>query len=171
MGRKSLSGNYLMGRRHVLLALVSSALGSFSSCRKSRPDPRKITMRPRFVLENNPTDPVLLEFDFVRVDLGTVDNIFSSEENNRSYALWFTLDRKAGFRLQSLTAKNIGKNLIFILSGQRLGIHPIDNTISNGILPVLLNSVKTEKNARYLHKELSTSIATIQQLLAKEQNK
>ena len=146
-------------------------LAGLGSCRKPRPDPRQITMRPRFVLKDNPTVPVLLEFDVVRVDLGTVDNIFSSEEDDRSYALWFTFDRRATITLQTLSAKNIGKNLIFTVSGQQLGIHPIDNTISNGVLPILLTSVQTEANARYLHDELSQSIATIQYLLAKEQNK
>ena len=128
-------------------------------------------MRPRFILETNPTAPVLLEFDVIKVDLGTVQNIFSADPNARSYALWFTFDRKAAIGLQTLTAKNVGKNLIFTLAGQKLGVHPIDNTISNGVLPVLLTSVKDEENARYLHEELSSSIATIQYLLAEEQNK
>jgi len=169
-GKKS-SIDLQFGRRKILSYLGVAPIGFLVSCRKPRPNPGKITMRPRFVLEENPTSPVLLEFDFVRVDLGTVDNILSSEENDRSYALWFALERRAALTLQTVTAKNIGKNLIFILAGQRMGIHPIDNTISNGILPVLLTSVKTEDNARLLHKELSSSLDTIQYLLQKEQNK
>ena len=91
--------------------------------------------------------------------------------SSRSTTSTFALERMAALTLQTVTAKNIGKNLIFILAGQRMGIHPIDNTISNGILPVLLTSVKTEDNARLLHKELSSSLDTIQYLLQKEQNK
>ncbi|MBC8349603.1 MAG: hypothetical protein H8E24_13445, partial [Verrucomicrobia bacterium] len=67
--------------------------------------------------------------------------------------------------------KHFGKNLILGINGQRMGVHPIDNAISNGVLPVLLNSVKTEEQALYLYNELSRSIVAIQYLLAKEENK
>ena len=171
MGTKGESADFLIGRRKALKGLGVVTLAGLGSCRKPRPDPRQITMRPRFILEYNPTVPVLLEFDVIKVDLGTVQNIFADDPKARSYALWFTFDRRAAIGLQTLTAKNIGKNLIFTLSGQKLGIHPIDNTISTGVLPVLLTSVKTEENARYLHDGLSSSIETIQYLLAKERNK
>ena len=128
-------------------------------------------MRPRFVIEDQPTVPVLLEFDVIDVKLGTVDNIFSTEPEDRSYALWFAFNRKASILLHTLSVKNSGKNLILGINGQRMGVHPIDNAISNGVLPVLLNSVKTEEQALYLYNELSRSIVAIQYLLAKEENK
>lgn len=128
-------------------------------------------MRPRFFLSAYPTVPVLLEFDVVGVRLGTVDNIFSAEPEDRSYALWFAFNRKASILLYKLSVKNLGKNLILGINGQQMGVHPLDHAISNGVLPVLLNSIKTEEQARYLYNELSRSIVAIQYLVAKEQNK
>ena len=59
-------------------------------------------MRPRFFIDDSPSVPVLLEFDVVGVKLGTVDNIFSPEPEDRYYALWFSLNRKASILLHTL---------------------------------------------------------------------
>jgi hypothetical protein len=152
----------------IFSGLILSALGS---CRRTRLENKQITMRPRFFLGDSPTVPVLLEFDVVGVKLGTVDNIFSTEPEDRSYALWFAFNRKASILLHTLSVKNSGKNLILRINGQQMGVHPLDNAISNGVLPVLLNSIKTEEQARYLYTELSQSIVAIQYLVAKEENK
>ncbi|MDE0577459.1 MAG: hypothetical protein OSB39_10975, partial [Opitutales bacterium] len=96
---------------------------------------------------------------------------FSAEPEDRSYALWFAFNRRASILLQTLTVKNPGKNLILGINGQQMGVHPIDHSISNGVLPVLLTSIKTEEQARFLYDELSRSIVAIQYLVAKEQNK
>ena len=152
----------------IFSGLILSALGS---CRRNRLENKQITMRPRFFLDNSPTVPVLLEFDVVGVKLGTVDNIFSPEPEDRSYVLWFAFNRKSSILLHTLSVKNVGKNLILGINGQQMGVHPIDHAISNGVLPVLLNSIKSEEHARQLHNELSRSITVIQYLVAKEQNK
>ena len=161
----------LFNRRQVLSGLSVMTLAVITSCREKRPDVGQITMRPRFVIEGQPTVPVLLEFDVIGVTLGTVDNIFSPEPEDRSYALWFSFNRKATILLHTLSVKHSGKNLILGVNGQKMGVHPIDNAIANGVLPVLLSSVKTEEQARYLYDELSQSIVAIQYHLAKEQNK
>jgi hypothetical protein len=161
----------LFNRRQVLSGLSVMTLAVITSCREKRPDVGQITMRPRFVIEGQPTVPVLLEFDVIGVTLGTVDNIFSPEPEDRSYVLWFSFNRRAAILLHTLSVKHSGKNLILGINGQQMGVHPIDNAISNGVLPVLLNSINTDEQARYLHDELSRSIAAIQYLLAKEENK
>ena len=170
MGRKVENG-ISVNRRKALSGLSVMTLALITSCREKRPDVGQITMRPRFVLEDQPTVPLLLEFDVIGVNLGTVDNIFSPEPEDRSYALWFAFNRKASIILHTLSVKNVGKNLILGINGQQMGVHPIDHAISNGVLPVLLNSIKSEEHARQLHNELSRSITAIQYLVAKEQNK
>lgn len=161
----------LLARRKAVTIFSGIVLSAISSCRGHRVDDKQITMRPRFFIDDSPSVPVLLEFDVVGVKLGTVDNIFSPEPEDRSYALWFSLNRKASILLHTLSVKNAGKNLLLGINGQQMGVHPIDNAISNGVLPILLNSVKTEEQARYLHNELARSIATIQYLVSKEESK
>ncbi len=161
----------LFKRRHAMAICSGLILSALGSCRSSRLENKQITMRSRFFLDDSPTVPVLLEFDVVGVKLGTVDNIFSAKPEERSYALWFALNRKSSILLHTLSVKNVGKNFILKINGQQMGVHPIDHAISNGVLPILLNSIKTEEQARYLHNELSQSIAAIQYLVAKEENK
>ena len=170
MGEKVENGIFV-NRRKALSVLSVMTLAVITSCREKRPHVGQITMRPRFVLENQPTVPLLLEFDVIGVTLGTVDNIFSTEPEDRSYALWFAFNRKASILLHTLSVKNAGKNLLLRINGQQMGVHPLDHAISNGVLPVLLNSIKTEEQARYLYNELSQSIVAIQYFVAKEQNK
>ena len=170
MGKK-VENDIFLNRRNAIRSLGLMILAGIPACREKRPDVREISMRPRFVLEDQPTVPVLLEFDVIGVNMGTVDNIFSPEPEDRSYALWFAFNRKASILLHTLSVKNSGKNLILGINGQQMGVHPIDNAISNGVLPVLLNSVKTEEQALYLYNELSRSITAIQYLVQKEENK
>lgn len=170
MGEKVENGIFV-NRRKALSGLSVMTLAVITSCREKRPHVGQITMRPRFVLEDQPTVPLLLEFDVIGVTLGTVDNIFSTEPEDRSYVLWFAFNRKASILLYKLSVKNLGMNLILGINGQQMGVHPLDHAISNGVLPVLLNSIKTEEQARYLYNELSRSIVAIQYLVAKEQNK
>jgi hypothetical protein len=161
----------LLNRRNAMAIFSGLILSALGSCRRTRLENKQITMRPRFFLGDSPTVPVLLEFDVVGVKLGTVDNIFSTEPEDRSYALWFAFNRKASILLHTLSVKNSGKNLILGINGHQMGVHPLDNAISNGVLPVLLNSIKTDEQARTLYEELSRSIVAIQYLVVKEQNK
>jgi hypothetical protein len=161
----------LLNRRNAMAIFSGLILSALGSCRRTRLENKQITMRPRFFLGDSPTVPVLLEFDVVGVKLGTVDNIFSTEPGDRSYALWFAFNRKASILLHTLSVKNSGQNLILGINGHQMGVHPLDNAISNGVLPVLLNSIKTDEQARTLYEELSRSIVAIQYLVVKEQNK
>jgi len=161
----------LLDRRNAMTIFSGVIATVLGGCRKTRLGNKQITMRPRFVLEDQPTVPVLLEFDVIGVKLGTVDNIFSPDPEDRSYALWFAFNRKSAIVLHTISVKNPGKNLVLGINGQQMGVHPLDGAISNGVLPVLLSSIKTEEQARYLHNELSRSIAAIQYLVAKEENK
>ena len=71
-----------------------------SSCNKYRSDPSKITMRPRVFVENSVPVPVIDEYDFTGVRIGTIENILTEDPSDRTYALWFTLDRRSTLTLK-----------------------------------------------------------------------
>jgi preprotein translocase subunit SecD len=118
-------------------------------------------MRPRIYLEGTAPIPVFDEYDFINIQLGTVDNIFSDDANNRIYALWFSFDRRSAMALQNITVRNIGKRLQLSIRGQLVGIHPIEKTISNGILPFILSETLTQESAALLYNELGQSLVHI----------
>ena len=72
----------------------------FSSCNRNRSNPREITMRPRVFVENAAPVPIIDEYDFRNVQIGTIDNIFTDDPDDRTYALWFSLDRRSSIILQ-----------------------------------------------------------------------
>ena len=63
--------------------------------------------------------------------------------------------------LQNITVRNIGKRLQLSIGGQLVGIHPIEKTISNGIIPFILSETFTEENAALLYNELGQSLMHI----------
>ena len=134
----------------------------FSGCRKNRSDPSKITMRPRVFVENASPVPIIDEYDFTGVQIGTIDNIFTEEPDDRSYALWFSLDRRSAITLQKETVRRRGQTLQLIIKGQRVGFHLVQNAITNGMIPFFLNNNVSEENAMILYRELSQSITHLQ---------
>lgn len=148
----------MISRRNLLLLLLSPFI---QSCRKGRSDPKKITMRPRVFLEGAAPIPILDEYDFTGVQIGTIENILTDTPDDRSFALWFSLDRRSATTLQRETIRNIGKRLHLVIAGQTIGVHPIEQSISNGVLPFVLSYVTSEENAMILFQELNISLQHI----------
>jgi len=140
---------------------ASFTLPFLSSCRKNRSDPKKITMRPRVFLEGAAPIPILDEYDFTSIQIGTVDNILTDNPADRRFALWFSLDRRSATTLQKETIRNIGKRFHLVIGGQTIGVHPIEKSISTGVLPFVLSSVVQEENALMLFQELNISLVHI----------
>ena len=145
-----------------IFTLLCLLMICFSGCRKNRSDPSKITMRPRVFVENASPVPIIDEYDFTGVQIGTIDNIFTEEPDDRSYALWFSLDRRSAITLQKETVRRRGQTLQLIIKGQRVGFHLVQNAITNGMIPFFLNNNVNEENAMILYRELSQSITHLQ---------
>ena len=60
-------------------------------------------MRPRVFLEGAAPIPILDEYDFTSIQIGTVDNILTDNPADRRFALWFSLDRRSATTLQKET--------------------------------------------------------------------
>ncbi len=155
------------GRRRALAGLTFGGAAFLTGCGDrvtgNRPRKSDITMAPQFVLSHQPVVPVLLEVDCLGVSLANVDNIFSSDPKDRSYALYFAMTASAVSDLSVVTQKHVGRKLFLIVNGEQMGVHPIDKPITNGILPVLLTGKDMdEAKARLLHAHLERSIAAIQ---------
>ena len=148
--------------RAIALCLVACNLFFSQSCQRHKVDQSKITMRPKIYMEGASPIPLFDEYDIKGVQIGTVKNIFSSDEQDRVFAIWLSLDRRSSFFLQKETSSHLGQRLQLILNGQILGIHPIENTISNGVLPFILSTKMKEQGARILYEQLSQSIIHIQ---------
>ncbi|MDG1138761.1 MAG: hypothetical protein P8N49_04505 [Opitutales bacterium] len=125
-------------------------------------------MRPKIFLEGASPIPLFDEYDIRTAQIGTVENIFSKDENDRVYTIWLTLDRRSSFYLQKETATRPGGRLQLVSNGQVLGIHPIEATISNGVLPFILSTRMTEQGARILYDQMGQSLIHIQAELANE---
>ena len=132
------------------------------SCRSQRFDPSKITMRPRVFIENAAPVPIIDEYDFIGVQIGTIDNIFTEDTGDRTYALWFTLDRRSAITLQKESIRRRGQALQLIIAGQVVGFHVLQQAITNGVIPFVLNNNLTEENAMMLYQELTQSITHLQ---------
>ena len=140
-----------------------------SSCRKHRSDPSKITMRPRVFIENAAPVPIIDEYDFTGVQIGTIENIFTDDPDDRTYALWFTLDRRSAITLQKESIRRRGQTLQLIIAGQRVGFHVVQEAITNGVIPFVLINNLPEENAMMLYRELSQSIFHLQAELKEQQ--
>lgn len=145
----------------TFLAIICSAF-LLSSCRSHRSDPKKITMRPRVFIENAAPVPIIDEYDFTSVQIGTIDNILTEDPNDRTYALWFILDRRSAITLQKESIRRRGQTLQLIIAGQRVGFHVIQEAITNGVIPFVLSNNLPEENAMMLYRELSQSIVHLQ---------
>ena len=154
-------------RRNLFISFLPALF--FSSCRKFRHDPAKITMRPRIFLEGAAPIPLFDEYDFRQVQLGTIANIMSENPKDRMFALWFSFDRRSTMNLQKETVRHVGRRLHLVIGGEIVGVHPIEGGITNGILPFVLSSNMPQANAVFLYNELSTSLMHIRaEYLAKK---
>ena len=150
-----------------ILFLFSSLF--FFSCRSNRFDPEKITMRPRVFIENSAPVPIIDEYDFTNVQIGTIDNIFTVDPDDRTYALWFSLDRRSAITLQKETIRRRGQTLQLIIAGQLVGFHVVQEAITNGVVAFVLANNLPEENAMMLYRELAQSITHLQLELKEQQ--
>ena len=141
-------------------ALLFLFLG-LNSCKREKIDPSKITMRPKIYLQGASPIPLFDEYDIQSVQIGTVQNILSDDPSERVFAIWLSLDRRASFYWHKETSGNLGRRLQLVINGQTLGIHPIERTIANGVLPFILPTKMNENEARFLYEQLSQSILFI----------
>ena len=119
-------------------------------------------------MEGSSPIPLFDEYDINGIQIGTVQNIFSDDEKDRVFAIWLSLDRRSSFYVQKETSSNLGRRLQLVANGQVLGIHPIERTISNGVLPFILSTRMNEQEARFLYEQLGQSIVYLQAELQKE---
>ena len=157
-----------MNKALIISCMVTLLCFSNQSCQKRKIDQSKITMRPKIFLEGASPVPLFDEYDIRGAQIGTVENIFSEDSNDRVFALWLNLDRRSSFYLQKETTMRLGSRLQLVSNGQILGIHPIEKTISNGIIPFILSTRMTEQGARTLYEQLGQSITYIQTELENE---
>lgn len=157
-----------MNKALIISCMVTLLCFSNQSCQKRKIDQSKITMRPKIFLEGASPVPLFDEYDIRGAQIGTVENIFSEDSNDRVFALWLNLDRRSSFYLQKETTMRLGSRLQLVSNGQILGIHPIEKTISNGIIPFILSTRMTEQGARILYEQLGQSITYIQAELENE---
>jgi hypothetical protein len=157
-----------MNKALIISCMVTLLCFSNQSCQKRKIDQSKITMRPKIFLEGASPVPLFDEYDIRGAQIGTVENIFSEDSNDRVFALWLNLDRRSSFYLQKETTMRLGSRLQLVSNGQILGIHPIEKTISNGIIPFILSTRMTEQGARTLYEQLGQSITYIQAELENE---
>ena len=157
-----------MNKALIIFCMVTLLCFLNQSCQKRKIDQLKITMRPKIFLEGASPVPLFDEYDIRGVQIGTVENIFSEDSEDRVFALWLNLDRRSSFYLQKETTTRLGSRLQLVSNGQILGIHPIEKTISNGIIPFILSTRMTEQGARILYQQLVQSINYIQAELENE---
>ncbi len=119
-------------------------------------------MRPRIFLEGASPIPLFDEYDIRGVQMGTVENILSAEETDRVYAIWLSLDRRSAFHLQKETVRHLGKRFQLVVEGQIIGVHPIEKSISNGVLPFILSTQLNNEGAQFLYSQLSLSLQNLQ---------
>lgn len=131
-------------------------------CQQKRFDRSKVSMRPRIFLEGASPIPLFDEYDIKGIQMGTVDNILSQDESDRVYAIWLSLDRRSAFHLQKETVRHLGKRFQLVIDGQIIGVHPIEKSVSNGILPFILSTQLNDSGAQYLYTQLSQSIFNLQ---------
>ena len=148
-------------------SIVLFVLG-IQSCKERNFDQSKITMRPKIYMEGSSPIPLFDEYDMKGIQIGTVQNIFSDDEKDRVFAIWLSFDRRSSFYVQKETSSNLGRRLQLVANGQVLGIHPIERTISNGVLPFILSTRMNEQEARFLYEQLGQSITYLQAELQKE---
>ena len=137
-------------------SLISCVL--ITSCGRKKVDPSKITVRPRVFIEGAAPVPILDEYDFTGVKLGTFADVFSENQEGRIFALWLSTDRRAAITLQKETSRNIGKRLSLVVQGRVLAVHPIEKAITNGYIPFLFINKIPEQQVMLHYKEFEESL-------------
>ena len=145
--------------RSIILCFFALALFAiFSGCKSRKSDPSKITVRPRVFIEGAAPVPILDEYDFTGVQLGTFADVFSNDKNGRIFALWLSTDRRAAISLQKETSRNMGKRLSLVVNGQAIAVHPIEKTITNGYIPFLFVNKIPEEQVMVIYNNFSESL-------------
>jgi len=129
-----------------------------TSCNRNKADPTKITIRPRVFIEGAAPVPILDEYDFTSVQLGTFADVFSEDGDGRIFALWLSTDRRSAITLQKETTRHLGRRLSLVADGQVIAVHPIEKTITNGYIPFLFVNKIPEERVMYLYSKLSESL-------------
>ena len=142
----------------LLLAFVISFFVLLPSCKSKKSDPSKITIRPRVFIEGAAPVPILDEYDFTGVQLGTFADVFSEDQNGRIFALWLSTDRRAAITLQKETSSNTGRRLSLVVNGQAIAVHPIEKTITNGYIPFLFVNKIPEDQVMVIYNNFSESL-------------
>lgn len=142
----------------LLLAFVISFFTIFTSCRGKKSDPSKISVRPRVFIEGAAPVPILDEYDFTGVQLGTFADVFSKDEDGRIFALWLSTDRRAAITIQKETSRNMGRRLSLVVNGQAIAVHPIEKTITNGYIPFLFVNKIPEDQVMVIYNNFSESL-------------
>ena len=145
-------------RSIILCYFVLSLFAISPACKSRKSDPSKITVRPRVFIEGAAPVPILDEYDFTGVQLGTFADVFSNDENGRIFALWLSTDRRAAISLQKETSRNMGKRLSLVVSGQAIAVHPIEKTITNGYIPFLFVNKIPEEQVMVIYNNFSESL-------------
>jgi hypothetical protein len=149
------------GRNTFLLGLFCIGLTFCllsSSCRKKNYDPTNITVRPRVFIEGAAPIPILDEYDFTGVQLGTFSDVFSNDGEGRIFALWLSTDRRAAITLQKETARHLGRRLSLVVNGQAIAVHPIEKTITEGYIPFLFVNKIPEEQVMVIYNKFSESL-------------
>lgn len=142
----------------LLFAFVISLFAFSVSCKNKKSDPSKISVRPRVFIEGAAPVPILDEYDFTGVQLGTFADVFSENENGRIFALWLTTDRRAAITLQKETSRNLGRRLSLVVNGQAIAFHPVEKTITNGYIPFLFVNKIPEEQVMIIYNKFRESL-------------
>ena len=147
-----------LSRPVLFCVFISSLFIFFPGCKSRKSDPSKITVRPRVFMEGAAPIPILDEYDFTGVQLGTFSDVFSEDENGRIFALWLSTDRRSAITLQKETSRHLGRRLSLVANGQVIAVHPIEKTITNGYIPFLFVNKISEERVMSLYNRFSESL-------------
>jgi len=147
-----------LSRPVLFCVFISSLFIFFPGCKNRKSDPSKITVRPRVFMEGAAPIPILDEYDFTGVQLGTFSDVFSEDENGRIFALWLSTDRRASITLQKETSRNIGRRISLVVNGQAIAFHPIEKTITNGYIPFLFMQKIPEEQVMDIYNRFRESL-------------
>ncbi len=144
-------------RVFICFALIIG-LAFSASCNRNKADPTKITIRPRVFIEGAAPVPILDEYDFTGVQLGSFADVFSEGGDGRIFALWLSTDRRSAITLQKETSRHLGRRLSLVANGQVIAVHPIEKTITNGYIPFLFVNKISEERVMSLYNRFSESL-------------
>ena len=154
----------------LVLAFVISFFVLLPSCKSKKSDPSKISIRPRVFIEGAAPVPILDEYDFTGVQLGTFADVFSEDQSGRIFALWLSTDRRAAITLQKETSSNVGRRLSLVVNGQAIAVHPIEKTITNGYIPFLFVNKIPENQVMIIYNNFRESLVHLKAELEELRN-